>query len=249
MTTNSTQSRVLPGIPSGGEFTAVGHSDNVPAIGVPAAKTVTDFFLERNEVRARRERIQEQAIHMDELAQAYSVRGIGALAIARFPGAATLKIAENPDGENQFDVIAILDAKGNILHHVDEDDEFVNEEMVQYGPNLQELVWDLNLRDDSWAAGVAVVTGSRKRDYKSADIDLAAAKNAPIPFIAAENNPRTRSLSEDEQADLVEAANHGMTVIEDILENPNSFDEHRQFEDLEGLKTRVNTLLTVATED
>ncbi|HEX9086144.1 MAG TPA: hypothetical protein VF867_01295 [Arthrobacter sp.] len=249
MTTNSTQSRVLPGVPSGGEFTAVGHSDNVQPLEAPVTKTVTEFFLERDEIRARRERLQEQAINMDQLAQAYSVRGIGALAIARFPGAATLKIAENPEGENQFDVIAILDAKGNILHHVDEDDDFVNEEMVQYGPTLQELVWDLNVRDDSWAGGVAVVTGTRKRDCKSADIDLAAAKNAPIPFIAAENNPRTRSLSEDEQADLVEAANHGMTAIEDILEDPNSFDEHRQFEDLEGLKTRVNTLLTVTTQD
>ena len=40
-----------------------------------------------------------------------------------------------------------------------------------------------------------------------------------------------------------------MSVIEDILDDPNSFDEHRQFEELEGLKTRVNTLLTVLTED
>jgi len=247
--TENISARQPKGIPVGGQFAATTHAEPTVGLHPDQPKTVTDFFLERDEVRARRERLQEQAANLDRVAQAHSLRGIGALAIARFPGATTLKIAENVDGENQFDVIAILDAKGNILQHVDENDDFLFEEMVQFGPNLQDLVWDLNLKDDSWAtAGVAVMTSGGKREYKRADIDLAAAKTAPIPYIAEEHDPRTRSLSEDEQADLVEAANHGVVAIEDILDDPNSFDDHRRFEEMEGLKTRVNTLLTVTTQ-
>lgn len=245
----TTPNRQPQGIPVGGQFAATAHAEPSVDLAGQGPKTVTDYFLERDEIRARRDRLHDQLENMDRLTQAHSVRGIGALTTARFPGAATLKIAENVDGENQYDVVAILDAKGNILEHVDENDDFIFEEMVQDGPNLQDLVWDLNLKDDSWAAGgVAAMTGSRKRDYKRADIDLAAAKNAPIPFIADEHDPRTRTLSLDEQTDLVEAANHGIVAIDDILEDNNSFDEHRQFEVMENLKERVNTLLTVTKQ-
>jgi hypothetical protein len=231
-----------------GKFAAQHHNESSVTLEAPAPKTVTEYFEDRDAIRARRERLYEQAANLDKLTQAHSLRGIGALAIARFPGADTLKIAENPEGESQFDVVAVLDAKGNVLQHVDEDDNFIFEEMVQDGPNLQDLVWDLNLKDNSWAQGVAVVTGSGKREYKRADIDLAAAKEAPIPFIAEENSPYTRTLSEDDQRDLVEAASHGIVAIDDILEDPNSFDEHRQFQEMEDLKGRVNTLLTVKTQ-
>lgn len=36
--TNSTQPRVQPGVPSGGEFTAFGHSDTVPSLTAPSAQ-------------------------------------------------------------------------------------------------------------------------------------------------------------------------------------------------------------------
>jgi len=35
--TTTAQPRVLPGVPSGGEFTAVGHSDNVPSLDLTTA--------------------------------------------------------------------------------------------------------------------------------------------------------------------------------------------------------------------
>jgi hypothetical protein len=76
-----------------------------------------------------------------------------------------------------------------------------------------------------------------------ADIDVAAARTAPIPFIESENNPRTRTLNEDEQADLVEVSNFGVVMIQDMLDEGH-YDDGKE-EVLESLRDRVNTLLTV----
>ncbi|MBG0738836.1 hypothetical protein IV500_05300 [Paeniglutamicibacter antarcticus] len=245
-----TVNRQPEGIPTGGQFAATTHAEPDLSLSDPSIKNVTEFFEERDSIRARRERLQSQQENMDRLSQAYSIRGAGALAMARFPGAAAMKIAANEDGENQYDVVAILDKDGNVLQHVDDDEDFIYEEMVQDGPNLQDLILDLNLKDDSWADnGIAIVAGDGKRVFKSAFINLTAARDAPVPFIAAENSPYTRSFSEDEQRDLVEAANRGIVAIEDVLDDPGSFDEHRQFQELEDLKDRVNALLTVTKEN
>ncbi|HAP90825.1 MAG TPA: hypothetical protein DIT15_05435 [Arthrobacter bacterium] len=126
-----------------------------------------------------------------------------------------------------------------------EDDGWVYEEMVQDGPNIRELVEDLDYQDDGWAEGIGPIHGTGRRQTKMIDIDLQAAVNAPDPVFPEENDPRTRSLSEDEQSDLVEAANHGFIAMEDILDDINSFDEHRQYHEMEDLKSRVTELLTV----
>ena len=144
--------------------------------------------------------------------------------------------------------VSLADKDGALLELSRDDDEWMFEEMVQHGTDVRELVADLDHRDDAWAEGIGHVHGTGKRQSKMVDIDLEAALQAPDPFIAEEHNPRTRSLSEDEQEDLVEAASYGIIAIEDILEDPNSFDEHRQFEEKEALKDRVNTLLTVTTQ-
>ncbi|MDQ6752878.1 MAG: hypothetical protein M3017_05595 [Actinomycetota bacterium] len=65
------------------------------------------------------------------------------------------------------------------------------------------------------------------------------------PWIADEHGPRTRSLTEDEQDDLVEAAFHGLSCIEDAIE---SSDDHRHATALQERLDRLNTLLTKTTE-
>ncbi|XAS69258.1 hypothetical protein V3C33_08415 [Micrococcaceae bacterium Sec5.7] len=185
---------------------------------------------------------------MDKIQAAHSLRSVAALIQARYPGATTLRIAEDRDGHDSYEPISIADKDGALLQLVLEDDDWVYEEMVQDGPNIRELVEDLSYRDDSWTEGVGNIHGTRKHQTKMVDIDLAAAVNTPDPFIAKEHDPRTRTLSEDEQTELVEAANHGVVAMEDILDDTNSFDEHRQHEEMAYLKDRVNTLLTVTKQ-
>lgn len=243
-----TIARQPQGIPVGGQFAATTHSEAAVSLSVPEPKSVTDHYLDREAVRNRRHRLYEQLERLERVQSAHSLRSAAALIIARFPGATTLRIGEDRDGNDTYVPISIANADGGLLKldMPDDgyDDEWTFEQMVEDGPELRELVADLDFRDDGWTEGIGVIHGLGKRQTKRIDIDLQAALNAPDPFIAEEHDPRTRTLSLDEQTDLVEAANHGVIAMEDILDD-NSFDEHRQFEALENLKERVNTLLTV----
>ncbi|HEX9228176.1 MAG TPA: hypothetical protein VF885_16560 [Arthrobacter sp.] len=235
-----------------GKFAAQHHQESGVTLEAPAPKTVSDHFEDREAVANKRQHLYEQLDRMNRIHAAHSLRSVAATVLARFPGAVTLRISEDPDGHDAYVPLSIADADGALLQlnmpAADYDDEWMFEEMVQDGPDIRELVADLDYRHDDWTEGVGFIHGTDRRQTKMIDIDLQAALHAPDPFIAEEHNPRTRSLSEDDQADLVEAANHGMSTMEDILVDPNSFDENRQFEELQDLMVRVNTLLTVTAQ-
>ncbi|MET4143775.1 hypothetical protein [Arthrobacter sp. UYCo732] len=239
------------GIPVGGQFAATTHAEPSTSLVPPKRKTVTEHFLDRESVRNCRERLYEQLERTERIQAAHSLRSVAATILARFPGATTLRIGEDPDGHDPYVPVSIANADGGLLQLDLPDDgydsEWTFEQMVQDGPDIRELVADLDHRDDSWAEGIAFIHGTGKGQSKRIDIDLQAALIAPDPFIGEEHDPRTRTLSLDEQTDLVEAANHGVIAIEDILD-ANSFDEHRQYEVMENLKDRVDTLLTVTKQ-
>lgn len=236
------------GIPIGGQFATTTHSEATVSLSGPERKTITDRYLERYDVQTRRQRLQDQVKRMEKVQAAHSLRSVAALITARFPGAATFRVAVDPDTES-YVPISIANADGGLLQLnttiADYPSEWMSEAMVEDGPDIRELVADLDCSDDAWTEGTGFIHGRGRR--KTVDINLQAAVNAPDPFIAEEHDPRTRTLSLDEQTDLVEAANHGVAAMEDVLEG-NSFDEHRQHEALENLKDRVNTLLTVQTQ-
>jgi hypothetical protein len=252
--TTDTAARQPKGIPVGGQFAATTHAEPAVDLSAPAGspKTVTEHFMDRDSIANQSQRLYEQLDRMKRIQAAHSLRSVAATILARFPGATTLRISEDPDGHDPYVPLSIADADGGLLQlnmpAADYEDDWMFEQMVQDGPDIRELVADLDYRDDAWTEGIGFIHGTGRRQTKMIDIDLAAAVNAPDPFFVEEHNPRTRSLSEDEQADLAEAANYGIVAIEDILEDPNSFDEHRQFEEKEALKDRVNTLLTVTTQ-
>lgn len=169
------------GIPVGGQFAATTHAE--PQITLPAgAASAEEFVAQRDAIRERRDQAQEHAAALDRIAQRVAVRGVASALLTAYPDAATLRITENQDGENQYDVVSITAADGRTLAHVDDGDEWAYEEMTPNGPYVQEFVYDLDRKDDSWAAGgVGVITGG-KRDFKTVDIDLHAALNAPLPM-------------------------------------------------------------------
>jgi hypothetical protein len=168
------------GIPTGGQFAATAHAE--PQITLPpGSASAEEFVAERDAIRERRDQAQENAAALDRLAQRVAVRGVASSLLSKYPDAATLRIMENEDGENQFDVVSITATDGRVLAHVDDGDEWAYEEMTPGGPYVQEFVYDLDRHDDSWTHdGVGVVTGG-KRTSKIVDIDLQAALNAPLP--------------------------------------------------------------------
>lgn len=168
------------GIPVGGQFAATAHAE--PQITLPAgSSSAEEFVRERDALRERRDAAKEYAGDLDRLAQRIAIRGAASTILTEYPDAATLRIQENADGENQYDVISITAADGSTLAHVDDGDDWAFHEMTTpNGPSIQEFVYDLDLRDNSWADGIGTITGG-KRDFKSVDIDLHAALNASLP--------------------------------------------------------------------
>lgn len=174
------QNRQPQGIPVGGQFAATAHAE--PQIILPTgSSSAEEFVRQRDDVRERRDKAREEAAALDRLAQRMAVRGLASALLSQYPDAATLRITENNDGENQYDVVSVTSTDGRVLAHADDGDEWAYEEMTPHGPYVQEFVYDLDRHDDSWARdGVGVVTGG-KRDFKTVDIDLQAALKAPLP--------------------------------------------------------------------
>lgn len=242
--TTTAQARVLAGVPSGGEFAATAHSDNVPALGGTAApaQSAAEILAGLDDIDARFRRIEQQKEALDKIRQAHALRAAAATIQATWPDAAVLRIEENQDGENQYDLVSLARADGSLIELSLDDEEWGETALYQDGQNLQGLIFALDMKDESWGDGVAAFHGDKRR-HRMADIDVAAARTAPIPFIDSENNPRTRTLNEDEQADLVEASNFGVVMIQDMLDEGH-YDDGKE-EVLESLRNRVNTLLTV----
>jgi hypothetical protein len=247
-----TINRQPQGIPIGGQFAATTHSEAAVQLAVPEQKSVTEHFLDRETILARRQRLNEQIVRMQQVQAAHSLRSVAATVLARFPGAVTLRVSKDPETGASYEPKSIANADGGLLElnmpEADYDDAWMSEAMVEDGPQIRDLVADLDFNDDSWTEGIGFIHGRGRGQRKTVDINLQAAVNAPDPFIAEEHDPRTRTLSLDEQTDLVEAANHGVVALEDIIEDTGSFDEHRQYEVMENLKDRVNTLLTVTKQ-
>lgn len=243
------QPRQPQGVPVGGQFAAAAHTESDVVLPAPQL-TLSRIVEERDTVRERRERLQEQLDRIDRLYQVHSVRALAAGILAEYPNATTMKVIENADGENQFDPSYILDADGVVIENVNEDDDWIWKELLtQPGPNVQELVWDLNPRDDTWANGIGTVVSGGKWDYKAADIDLRAARNAPLPFVPEEHSPYTRSFTEDEQRDIVEVVGQGLIALDDRIDALDGQGEPARLKELEQLRNRVQPLMKVHREE
>lgn len=207
------------GVPVGGQFAAITHSEAGVTLTTPAQPLpLADLLAQRDVSRERLERLEEQKDSLDRMVQAQSVRILAAAILEKYPNAATFRVAENEDGENQFDPIFIKTADGTALAHVDDGDDWTYEEVgEENSPYLQELVWPLNPKDDRWADGLGTVTGGGKRHFKVVDIDLVAARDAPLPHLPEVHDPYQRTFTEDEQKAVVDAAFEGVSELNDKL--------------------------------
>lgn len=192
MTTNP--ARQPAGVPVGGQFATATKSE---ATGVVLKPELFSDAWTREQRLARRDEIQETLLEaedaespemqqLDRVYQHASMQLAAAAILKDFPGAETVVLRENEDGENQYDLLAVRDADGNELAGRDDDDWTRNEIDKENSPQLNELCWALNPKDDRWADGIGRITRDRYNG-KTAEINLAAAveKVAPPRTVAA----------------------------------------------------------------
>lgn len=161
-------------------------ADGIVLAPAASAADLTAMDTARTERMQRWSDLMDNAPDSEEFAaidrehQHASVQCAAAVLLSECPTAATLTIRENEDGENQYDIVGAADADGNAVYPrgFNEDSGW----SVMYGNDamLDETLWAVNTRDDTWAEGIATITNSRY-DGKTAVIDLKAALTAPVP--------------------------------------------------------------------
>jgi hypothetical protein len=161
-------------------------------VELPAAEgDIQAALATRDRIREVRDEAEESGASrnrveaLDNAAAAYSVRCLSSAVLKQFPDAAHVKLVENEDGENQYDITEVWDADGKVLREVTEDDQdWIHEyDAESNGTSLQEFAYDLTLDDDGWARDIALVTNN-KYEGKAAVIDLAPAAAAPLPDVS-----------------------------------------------------------------
>lgn len=127
----------------------------------------------------------ERIAELDHAAAVYSARCLSDAVITQFPDAAHVKLVENEDGENQYDIAEVWDKDGKVLREVTEDDQdWVHEyDGDSNGSALQDFAYDLPLGDDRWARDIALVTKDKWRG-KVAVIDVQPAATAALPDVS-----------------------------------------------------------------
>lgn len=202
------------GIPTGGQFAATTHAEPALTLQSEVAPAAA-FYANRDIIRERRDRVQEQAARLERLAQAYAVKGLATEVMSRYPKATSMALVQKRDNDHQYDVIDLRGADGKVIVHVDNSDDWIHHyDQESNGSSLQEMADDLNTRDDRWADGIARISIDNWRG-KVASINLQAALESPLPEASTEDDPYTRAFNLDEQQVLIDTAKMGLEELDD----------------------------------
>lgn len=171
------------GVPVGGQFATMTKSEaaGVTLAHSPADPDVAGFEAARETIREAWMDAEDtpEFPQVDRQMQRASAQLAAAAVLRDYPGAETLVLWENADGENQYDVIAVRDANElDIVDSFEDSDWTRNEVGGTNSVQLDELGWALDLQDDGWAEGIAEVSNDRFNG-KTAVINLKAAVEAP----------------------------------------------------------------------
>lgn len=208
------------GIPTGGQFAGTNHNEAEVQLSAFAPKTIEARVADRDALRERKQRLQDQIDILEDQHRAHSLKLASRMMLDKHPGATTLRIVENVDGENQFGPESLMAADGSVLANVDDDDMWTYQEAAERGPDLNELIWSVPVHGrgaQTWASGIA----DRKEQeggYQVYDIDLQAALHTPIPQDETERYASSRTLSKDEQALLVKSAEAHVSSLDEQID-------------------------------
>ncbi len=160
----------------GGNAANVGQyshkSLDVPAVGLDTEgeSTVSYGLISstRNElVEARGERALTEA--EDKQLQRLSVALLAQAVRHKYPHATRLHLRSNEDGENQYDVYGVDTATDT--YETQPGEYWADESSPE--ADVVELVWALDLHDDTWAEGVGHLTTGRGEKRVMVDLDNA----------------------------------------------------------------------------
>ncbi|MGK3708642.1 hypothetical protein [Arthrobacter sp. IK3] len=176
------------GIPVGGQFATAIQSE-APAVAL-RREPFSDAWIREQRIE-KRDEIRDilndaedadspEMQQLDRVYQHASMQLAAAAILKDFPGAETVVLRENEDGENQYDLIAVRDADGNELAGLEDNDWTRKEIDKENSPQLDELCWALNPEDDGWASGIGRITTDRHYG-KTAEINLVAAVDKVAP--------------------------------------------------------------------
>lgn len=221
------QARQPEGIPIGGRFANKTNSESSRVLEAAAAAIpdVHSLNTARDELRERWDEVDWNAegtpdtAFLDQQMQHASIQLAAAVILRDYPGAATLALRENEDGEKQYDMLAVRDANGtNIVSTSVDNDWTFNEVTGANSAELGELGWSLNVADDTWAEGIAEITHS-KAYGKSAEVDLQAALAKPAPV----RTPTTTEIIDRRDAAFILAAKarHHARMATETLDHAN----------------------------
>ena len=197
--------------------------------------TTTEIIDRRDEAFMLAAKARHHARMATDTLDHANIQVAAALVLEKFPEAETLHLRDEAAlGAGFLEAYAVSGPDGNTTR-LDEEEKFETE--LDGAVELHAYVGSLRSDRAEWAKGIAS-PGTCQGDF---DVDLKAALAKPAPVFAEMKDPKTRLLTGQEQADLVEAAYYGLPEIEDSVEaaENNSQANHAQ-ELLDRLQATLN---------
>ncbi|MCC3299315.1 hypothetical protein [Arthrobacter caoxuetaonis] len=199
------------GIPVGGQFAPTTKSEPTGVTldfdAASGQQLTQQRIKDRDEIREILDSAEDpdsrEMKQLDRLQQHLSIQLAADSIIKQFPGASSIVLRENEDGENQYDLLSVRDDAGNELAGREDNDWTRNEIAGPNSPQLDELCWALDTEDDGWAKGIGRITRDRYNG-KTAEIDLVSAvdKVAPPRSIAAVEAAENYAASQERMEHL-----------------------------------------------
>lgn len=168
-------------------------------------------ILAWEEAQSARLLLERRAARVDNLRQSHAIRAIAVTIMSLDPCARSFTFIDHGGGVMEFQ--GFRGADGAQLGGR----EFQGGEFYPGGPTLQELTQVLK-EHGSWNDQTSV-EDTFEPDCHRFTVDIDAVLSAPEPYDKMEASPRTRSLSEDEQDILIEAAFQALPHLEDDVED------------------------------
>lgn len=205
-----TITRQPQGIPVGGQFAAAPHAD--PGVTLrPAGIGYNTAIAAWEDAETARLVLERRASRVNNLRQSHAIRALAVTIKSLDPRARSFTFIDYGGGVMEFQ--GFRGADGTQLGG----QEFQDGEFYPGGPTLQELTQTLK-EHGSWN-DQATVEDTFEPDCHRFTVDIEAVLSAPEPYDGLEASPRTRSLSEDEQDILIEAAFQALPHLEDDVED------------------------------
>lgn len=164
------RSRVRKGVAEGGQFSQEAKSETGVSLVAANAPSQPGKLHQQFGIGLDHQ-------YVDAFNQMEGLRSASAAILEDYPTATTLKLEQNQDGENQWDIVEATDASGNVVATAEDLDE-LGVDNPQLG-DVAGAIWQLN-KSYPTTNGAGVMDRGRPNDFATMKVDLQAAANPNI---------------------------------------------------------------------